>query len=89
MHIGLWTLKIKYNSKRRGFFTVQGSTVHYLTYYRGWVVQNFLFFQYGPQTFFQQFNPNWRPIDFDFLWKSEIERRETEMKNVPNMDVVL
>jgi hypothetical protein len=37
---------------------VQDFTVHPLTYYYGWAVQNFLFFQFDPQIFFQQFSSN-------------------------------
>jgi hypothetical protein len=35
---------IKYNSKRRGFFPVQGSTVHHFTHYCGWARARFFFF---------------------------------------------
>jgi hypothetical protein len=35
----------------RGFFTMQGSTIHPHIHYCGWVVQNFIFFQFDPQIF--------------------------------------
>jgi hypothetical protein len=78
-------LLIKYHSKRRGFFIVQGSIIHSLIYYCRRAVQNFIFFQFDHQTFFFCWlNPNWRPIDFDLLWKDRIERRGTKVKRASN-----
>jgi hypothetical protein len=64
---------------------VQGSIIHSLIYYCRRAVQNFIFFQFDHQTFFFCWlNPNWRPIDFDLLWKDRIERRGTKVKRASN-----
>jgi len=40
----------------------------------------FYFFNLVLKLVFQRLSPNWRPIDFDFLWKDGIEKRGTKMK---------
>lgn len=87
-----WLKKIKEEKKTKAnvflsSITVQDSIVHYLRHYRGWAMQNFVFFQSSPQTFLWWFNPNWRSINFDFLWKYGIENRETKMKKKKRLNI--
>jgi hypothetical protein len=56
-------------------------TVHPLIFYYRWIVQNFIFFQFGSQIVFRWFSHIW-VIDFEFLWRGEIGREETKMKNM-------
>jgi hypothetical protein len=54
----LFVLLITYNLNGVVFSLYIIFTIHPLTFYRGWIVQNFVFFQFGPQTLFGRFSPN-------------------------------
>jgi len=63
------------------FFIMYDLTIHSLTCYCGWTMQNFLFFQFGLQTFFfQWFIPNQKSIDFDFLYKKWLKEKGPKWK---------